>query len=252
MFHATHELETLRRREFQRLLALSAALHVMLVVAVAFAPSFGQPLVLPGVVAVDLVAAPPGGAPPAPAPPQPEAAPPEPAPVKPAPPPPVQERVVIPEKATRDPVKPKPTPKPAPKPAPAAPQEDYADVLERLRREAGETSPPAEVAEAGPASGGGGPGVRVTPEVMAWMRRARHHVRGAWVLAPGLRAQPLETQVVVTLDAEGHVQGEPRIVSRSGNPWYDESVVRAILKASPLPAPPDAGEWPFVFRPEEY
>lgn len=36
-----------------------------------------------------------------------------------------------------------------------------------------------------------------------------------------------------------------------GNPWYDENVVRAIQKASPLPAPPEAGEWAFVFVPED-
>ena len=41
------------------------------------------------------------------------------------------------------------------------------------------------------------------------------------------------------------------MLRRSGNPWYDESVVRAIQKASPLPPPPEAGEWPFVFKPED-
>ena len=45
--------------------------------------------------------------------------------------------------------------------------------------------------------------------------------------------------------------GEPRIVKRSGNPWYDDGVVRSIQKASPLPAPPEAGEWSFVFVADE-
>jgi colicin import membrane protein len=57
--------------------------------------------------------------------------------------------------------------------------------------------------------------------------------------------------VQVRLDPQGNVVGEPRITRRSGNPWYDDSVVRAIEKSSPLPPPPEAGEWPFVFRPED-
>jgi TonB family protein len=55
--------------------------------------------------------------------------------------------------------------------------------------------------------------------------------------------------VTVRLDAGGRVVGPPRVTQRSGNPWYDESVVRAIQKASPLPPPPEAGEWPFEFTP---
>ena len=52
-------------------------------------------------------------------------------------------------------------------------------------------------------------------------------------------------------DAAGNVIGEPRITRRSGNPWYDDGVTRAIRKASPLPAPPEAGRWPFIFMPED-
>jgi TonB family protein len=37
----------------------------------------------------------------------------------------------------------------------------------------------------------------------------------------------------------------------SGNPWYDESVERAIQKASPVPAPPEAGDWQFTFDSRE-
>jgi hypothetical protein len=47
------------------------------------------------------------------------------------------------------------------------------------------------------------------------------------------------------------VIGEPRITRRSGNPWYDEGVVRGIQKASPLPPPPRAGDWDFVVLPED-
>ena len=60
-----------------------------------------------------------------------------------------------------------------------------------------------------------------------------------------------EDTIRVELDASGGVVGEPRIVGRSGNPWYDEGVVRSIQKASPLPPPPEAGEWSFVFVADE-
>jgi TonB family protein len=93
--------------------------------------------------------------------------------------------------------------------------------------------------------------VKVSPEVLAWMRKAKLHVRSAWVVPPGFRREALETHVTVDLDASGAVVGEPRITQRSGNPWYDEGVLHAIVKASPLPPPPSAGEWDFVFLPED-
>jgi len=97
---------------------------------------------------------------------------------------------------------------------------------------------------------GAGRGVPVTPEVIAWMRSAKVHVTRAWVLAPGFRTQSLSTEIRVRLSAGGDVLGT-RVMRRSGNPWYDESVERAIKKASPLPPPPEADEWLFVFRPED-
>jgi colicin import membrane protein len=148
----------------------------------------------------------------------------------------------------------------APK-APARPAEaDYDDVLERLRREAGEggqgggggrAAGQSDVAHAGPGLGAAGGGIVVSAEVIAWLRAARLQVRQAWVLEPGFRYEPLETQVLVDLDAAGAIQGEPRVSQSSGNSWYDDSVVRAIQKASPLPPPPSPGTWSFVFRPED-
>jgi len=40
-------------------------------------------------------------------------------------------------------------------------------------------------------------------------------------------------------------------VASSGNPFYDDNAVRALVKASPLPAPPKAGRRTIVFTPEE-
>ena len=71
------------------------------------------------------------------------------------------------------------------------------------------------------------------------------------MLTPGFRTQALETHVSVRLDARGNVIGEPQITRRSGNPWYDDSVVRAIRKASPLPPPPEPDRYAIVFKPED-
>ena len=86
---------------------------------------------------------------------------------------------------------------------------------------------------------------------MARIRSARVHVRQAWVLPPGFRDAPLETHVEIELDSGGRMLGDPRVTRRSGNPWFDEGVVRAMQKASPLPPPPRSGAWAFVFRPED-
>lgn len=220
---------------------------------------------------------------PKPQPPKPEAP-------KPPPPPPPKNETVIPKTPQREPEKPKvkadpepkpePEPKPrtepkpppkevakveTPKPPPPKPQESYDDLLAGLRAERGESRPsrverPKRSANAEKPGAGGAsttPAARasgtaaVAPEVASWLRAARLHVRQAWVLPAGLRREPLETQVEVELDAQGNVLSEPKVTQRSGNPWYDESVVRAIQKASPLPPPPEPGSWPFVFRPED-
>jgi outer membrane biosynthesis protein TonB len=193
----------------------------------------------PGVLSVDLVAAPAGppkavarSRPPAPPVPKKVLLPAEPAPVEPKPEPKSE---------------PKPAPKPEPKPEPE--EQEYADVLAGLRAEVGEET--TEVAEEATAPASTGRGLPVSPEVAAWVREAKIHVRRSWVVPPGFRTQILETQVQVRLDARGAVIGAPEIVRRSGNPWYDDGVVRAIRMASPLPAPPASGEWTFVFVPED-
>jgi colicin import membrane protein len=211
-------------------------------------PSFGRSRsVLPAVVEVSLVAAAPAAAPAAAAKPAPRPAPVKPPPPK--PPPPKPDKVVLPKEATR---KPEPKPKEKAKPAPPReePPKDLEDVLAELREESGEPAPePAEVAKVAPTPGGG-LGVPISAEEAAWRRRARAHVRQNWVLEPGFRQQRLETEIEVELGPGGEVL-EVEVTRRSGNPWYDESVERAIRKASPLPAPLEPGLQAFVFRPED-
>jgi colicin import membrane protein len=241
------QLGELRRHELRRLIAISAAAHLVVVAVYGFSPE-SKISVPRGVVSVELVSLPSAARPTTSAPVA------KPAPPKPVPP--KSKKVVLPAEPTTPKVKPKVikpevVEKPAPTPAPA---EELEDVLAQFRAESGEDAPPTEIAKAPPTAIGppGSPtGVAISPEVAAWLKRAKIHVRKNWVVPPGFRTQALEARVEVNLDASGAVRGNPRITRRSGNPWYDEGVVRAIQKSSPLPAPPEAGKWNFVFLPED-
>ena len=174
------------------------------------------------------------------------------------PPPPAPKQVVLPKETAPPKPEPKADPKPAapPKPKAAPPAEpaierEYSDVLSELRAEVGDEAPSPSPAPAQTAAVGSPTGQPVSPAFLAWERKARIHIRQNWVVPPSFRNEPLRTSIAVDLDAGGTILGEPRIVKRSGNPWYDEGVVRSIQKASPLPAPPEAGEWSFVFVADE-
>ena len=239
-------VEPLERREFRRLLVVSGLAHAALALFLGFSP--GGEVVMPqGVIAVELVAMPAAAAP--------AKAASAPKPALPSPPPaPEPKQVVLPKEPAPPPPAPKAAaaPKPAPKPEPVAEpthEKDYADVLSELREEVGDE--PTAPAPALTASVGSPTGSPVPPEFLAWERRARIHIRQSWVVPPSFRNQPLRTSIVVELDSSGGVVGEPRIVKRSGNPWYDDGVVRSIQKASPLPPPPEAGDWSFVFVADE-
>lgn len=257
------EAETFRRREFRRLITISLVFHAFAFLILMWDPIPRRLPAMPAVVQVQFVAPPTDSGktmPPAPKP-EPKAAP---APAPKPKPKPVVKKVVIPEKpkplATKPKPKPeaRPEPKPEPKPKPAAkpepkPEADYEDVLAQLRSAQGETAVKPK-AQAGPVpvAGSSSAGVRLSPEEAAWLSRVRVHLRQSWVLAPGFRLQPLSAQVRVRLDARGNVIGEPRVERGSGNPWYDDSTLRAVQKASPLPAPPASGTYIIEFRPEEY
>ncbi len=247
-------LEDERQRQFRRFVVVSAALHVALAVLFWLNPTLQRGTALPAVVQVELVTM--ADIAPAPKPAEVKAKPPPP------PPPPPEVKKVLPKQPAPlpkpEPVEAKPKPKPEAKPKEEpkkppepAPEQDYEDVIAQLRKEAGETSPrPVETAQAQPAAGPTGLGQLVSPEVARWIRDVKMQVTRAWILAPGFRMQPLETQLEVEIGPSGDVRGM-RITKGSGNPWFDESVERAIQKASPLPAPPEAGEYPFSFKPSD-
>jgi colicin import membrane protein len=246
-------LEDERQRQFRRFVGISAAIHAVAALLMWIGPIRHSPSNLPVVERVQLVEALAPAARPAPA---------RPAPAKPKPPPPPAKKVLPKEPAPLpkpEPVKakPKPEPKLEPKPEPKpkeepAPEQDYEDVLDQLRKEAGETTPaPVEQAAAPATAGGpvGGPGI-VDPELARWQREVKILVTRAWIVPAGFRNEALIAEIEVELSATGEVLGTRKTKS-SGNPWFDESVERAIEKASPLPAPPDPGEWPFTFDSRE-
>ncbi|MFV1977820.1 MAG: energy transducer TonB [Myxococcota bacterium] len=240
------QLGELRRHELRRLIAISFAAHMVVVVVFGFSPE-SKISVPRGVISVELVRAPAAARPAAPAPVA------KPAPPKP-PPPPKPKKIVLPAEPTTPKIQPKPVEKVPPVQPKPQPEQQYEDVLAQLRAESGEDAPPTEIAKVEPTAIGspGSPdGVAISPEVAAWLKRAKIHVRKNWVVPPGFRTQALEARVEVNLDASGRVRGTPRLSRRSGNPWYDEGVIRAIQKSSPLPAPPEAGKWDFVFLPED-
>jgi protein TonB len=257
-----------RERAFRRAVGASMLVHLMAVGIFWWSPLPSRTATLPAVVNVTLVAAAPGAparpAAPAPPPPVPEAIP-EPVPVpipEPAPVPvPVPDKVLLPKEATKVPkpkpaVAPKPAvepkPKPRPEPAPRREPVAYDDVLSQLRAEAGEAAPqPVEVAaRPSRAPPGGGIGIPISAEEAAWRRQVKVQVTRSWVLEPGMRRQLIETEVRVSIGAGGEVKSVD-VIRKSGNPWYDDSVVRAVEKASPLPAPPEVAEWRFVFTPQD-
>lgn len=236
------------------MVVFSAVAHVGLLGLVLTVPG-DRRVARPRSLSVELVSLPPGAPkarpkPAAPAPPEPAVAP------APPPPPPKPKAVVLPEKPRG--------PKPAEKakrrrevfiePKPKKEEKSLDELLSEMREDAGEPAetPAAPVDTAvADAPGPSGAGEPVSAEVLDWVARAKRAVRRAWVVPPGFRNEPLETHVVITLDAQGNVIGTPSVTKRSGNPWFDQGVVRGIAKASPLPPPPEPGDWDFIFVPED-
>ena len=247
------------------MLALSGAAHIVLaIVALVVFPLFGTPLRLEPVAVVDLVGGgefrreagkPPG------------------------PPPATQKEATAPKGRTPSPERSRKAAKAAPDDfAPSKQQAAAASLTERMRkmREARteseavrgaveerrseaaaraavrgvreraahkiEAPPAARSGARGTAGGGGGAHgtVRLSPELRDYFRRLEESVRSSWVL-PGALARDAAKLVVelrIVIEKDGRVS-EERIERGSGNPYFDDSVRRAIRKASPLPVPPE-------------
>jgi colicin import membrane protein len=106
-----------------------------------------------------------------------------------------------------------------------------------------EAPPPARPGGRGAAAGAGGGAqgtVRLSPELLDYFRRLEEKVRSSWVLPGALvrDAAKLVVELRIVIEKDGRVS-QDRIERGSGNLYFDDSVQRAIRKASPLPVPPE-------------
>lgn len=119
---------------------------------------------------------------------------------------------------------------------------------------AGASSGPGEgegAAALGP--GGKGGGIVKGVEFLIYRNRMLQLIRDRWTW--GGKRSDLEVTVRFGIVENGEIVGL-KIVRVSGDPSYDDSVIRAVKKASPLPAPPDNYRKDFMdveltFRPKD-
>jgi len=112
-------------------------------------------------------------------------------------------------------------------------------VGERVARRI-EAPPPGSSQGAGGSGGGAQGTVRLPPELREYFRRLEEAVREAWVLPEPVarEAGNLMVELRIVIERDGRVS-ETRVERSSGNAYFDDSVRRAIRKASPLPVPPE-------------
>ena len=139
-------------------------------------------------------------------------------------------------------VKPKPKPKPQPKPEvkpkpkPTPPRDAAAQrqLRQELAREEAAIRAQRQDAELR---------ALLAREASAraladWTDKIRAKIRGNIILPPSITGNP-EAVFDVVLLPTGDVLGTPRLRRSSGDARYDDAVLRAILKSSPLPRPDD-------------
>lgn len=102
-------------------------------------------------------------------------------------------------------------------------------------------------------SGGGGDGVVKPLEFLVYRNRVLDSIRERWTWL-GKRTD-LQTVVRFSVYENGRVFAI-NVVRSSGDSSYDESVIQAVQKASPLPTPPEAyrsefKDWEIKFCPKE-
>lgn len=103
------------------------------------------------------------------------------------------------------------------------------------------------------AGGRGGPGILKGIDFIAYQNRMLATIKENWAWV-GQRSN-LSVVVHFGIRENGEIFGL-RIIKPSGDPSYDESVLRAVKKSSPLPAPPESYRRDFAdvqltFRPRD-
>jgi TolA protein len=130
------------------------------------------------------------------------------------------------------------------------------------RAESAQKTPRGDVISSGPGEGEGaaalGPGGRgggtvKGMEFIIYQNRMFSSIKENWAWV-GQRSN-LRVVVHFSIKDNGEITGL-KIVQPSGDPSYDESVVRAVKKSSPLPPPPESFRKDFAdveltFRPKD-
>jgi colicin import membrane protein len=103
------------------------------------------------------------------------------------------------------------------------------------------------------AGGRGGPGIVKGLDFVIYQNRITSTIKANWVWV-GQRAD-LKVVVQFGIKDNGEITGI-KIIQGSGDATYDESVLRAVKKSSPLPSPPsvyrkDFSEVVYTFRPSD-
>jgi colicin import membrane protein len=127
-------------------------------------------------------------------------------------------------------VEPKPTPK---KSAKEQANDDYAQLAKQMQStNAGGTGPGAGIIDG--RRGTGGPNVK-PPEFFAYLKTLEVHIKRGWHWYDN--TANLQTKVVFNISPEGNLSNL-RVDLSSGVREFDESVLRAMNKANPVPVPP--------------
>ncbi len=80
---------------------------------------------------------------------------------------------------------------------------------------------------------------RTAQEVSIWGTQLVAAIQRVWTRPPGTADQSIVCVVNMQLSATGEVQSAT-IRKSSGNALIDDSVIRAVYKASPMPLPKDS------------
>jgi len=122
------------------------------------------------------------------------------------------------------------------------------EALRSIRERQRATPPPSGDRAVSQRGETGGPGMRssggITKELLDLKYRLYYNmiwekIRNAWVLPEGVtKGKPLEAIVALRIKRDGTIQNY-WIEKGSGNAYFDQSAIRAINKANPLPPLPE-------------
>lgn len=159
----------------------------------------------------------------------------KPTPVPPKPTPEVKKATPVPAKPT---AKPTSVPTKAPQKQKSDGEETNKQYQAALQRYLGESTDAGGKnfggAKAGVGKGGGG-GIVRPPEFFVYEKMLRARIKDAWRWYDANAA--LITQIEFYIEPDGRVRNVS-VSKSSGDSSFDESVVRAVMKTSPLPPPP--------------